>query len=310
MRPNLFHLDSRRLDIDVADLRVRAEAHRDINALDGREIDGHRTPGFLLVRAIAIVIAGNRLEIGLAHHRIAAPGARSNVLGPVLLEAQIIARLAVEDRQVTAAHTLASRGPGECQSQDGADRVDRALAVFNLLLQVMDHGTLTDNNGRKADFRHVILVMTTNAGAEMLTRRSIGFANQDHSTDGMEIINKTFTPEFRNRLDGIIQFSALNAEVINHVVDKFLTELQAQLDEKQVVLHVDDEAKLWLAEHGYDENMGARPMGRLIQEKIKKGLAEEILFGRLSSGGGEVHVKVSNDDLAFEFETEQPEPVE
>jgi ATP-dependent Clp protease ATP-binding subunit ClpA len=191
------------------------------------------------------------------------------------------------------------------------DEIEKAHPdVFNLLLQVMDHGTLTDNNGRKADFRHVILVMTTNAGAEQLTRRSIGFAHQDHSTDGMEIINKTFTPEFRNRLDGIIQFSSLNAEVITHVVDKFLTELQAQLDEKQVVLHVDDEAKLWLAEHGYDENMGARPMGRLIQEKIKKGLAEEILFGRLAQSGGEVHVKVSNDDLAFEFETEQPEPVE
>ncbi len=191
------------------------------------------------------------------------------------------------------------------------DEIEKAHPeVFNLLLQVMDHGTLTDNNGRKADFRHVILVMTTNAGAEVITRRSIGFANQDHSSDGMEIINKTFTPEFRNRLDGIIQFSALNPEVITHVVDKFLTELQAQLDEKQVVLHVDDEAKLWLAEHGYDENMGARPMGRLIQEKIKKGLAEEILFGRLSSNGGEVSVKLKDGDLAFEFEAEEPEPVE
>ncbi len=191
------------------------------------------------------------------------------------------------------------------------DEIEKAHPeVFNLLLQVMDHGTLTDNNGRKADFRHVILVMTTNAGAEVITRRSIGFANQDHSSDGMEIINKTFTPEFRNRLDGIIQFSALNPEVITHVVDKFLTELQAQLDEKQVVLHVDDEAKLWLAEHGYDENMGARPMGRLIQEKIKKGLAEEILFGRLSNNGGEVSVKLKDGDLAFEFEAEEPEAVE
>lgn len=191
------------------------------------------------------------------------------------------------------------------------DEIEKAHPeVFNLLLQVMDHGTLTDNNGRKADFRHVIVVMTTNAGAEVLTRRSIGFATQDHTSDGMEVINKTFTPEFRNRLDGIIHFSALSPEIITHVVDKFLTELQAQLDEKQVVLHVDDEAKLWLAEHGYDENMGARPMGRLIQEKIKKGLAEEILFGRLSSGGGEVNVKLKDDDLTFEFEAEEPEPVE
>ncbi|XOZ34079.1 ATP-dependent Clp protease ATP-binding subunit ClpA [Halomonadaceae bacterium KBTZ08] len=187
------------------------------------------------------------------------------------------------------------------------DEIEKAHPeVFNLLLQVMDHGTLTDNNGRKADFRHVILVMTTNAGAEVLTKRSIGFANQDHSSDGMEIINKTFTPEFRNRLDGIIQFRSLSPEIISHVVDKFLTELQAQLDEKQVVLHVDDEAKLWLAQHGYDENMGARPMGRLIQDKIKKGLAEEILFGRLSNGGGEVSIHVKDDDLAFEFETEEP----
>ncbi|MFO7787716.1 MAG: AAA family ATPase, partial [Halospina sp.] len=192
------------------------------------------------------------------------------------------------------------------------DEIEKAHPeVFNLLLQVMDHGTLTDNNGRKADFRHVILVMTTNAGAEVLTKRSIGFASQDHSSDGMEIINKTFTPEFRNRLDGIIQFRSLSPEIISHVVDKFLTELQAQLDEKQVVLHVDDEAKLWLAQHGYDENMGARPMGRLIQDKIKKGLAEEILFGRLSKGGGEVSIHVKDDDLAFEFETEEPaEPVE
>ncbi|MEQ6885115.1 ATP-dependent Clp protease ATP-binding subunit ClpA [Salicola sp. Rm-C-2C1-2] len=192
------------------------------------------------------------------------------------------------------------------------DEIEKAHPeVFNLLLQVMDHGTLTDNNGRKADFRHVILVMTTNAGAEVLTKRSIGFANQDHSSDGMEIINKTFTPEFRNRLDGIIQFRSLSPEIISHVVDKFLTELQAQLDEKQVVLHVDDEAKLWLAQHGYDENMGARPMGRLIQEKIKKGLADEILFGRLSKSGGDVSITVKDDDIAFEFETEEPaEPVE
>lgn len=190
------------------------------------------------------------------------------------------------------------------------DEIEKAHPeVFNLLLQVMDHGTLTDNNGRKADFRHVILVMTTNAGAETLARRSIGFSTQDHSTDGMEVISKTFTPEFRNRLDGIIQFSALQPESITYVVDKFLTELQAQLDEKRVVLHVDDKAKVWLAEHGYDQTMGARPMARLIQEKIKKPMAEEILFGQLSENGGEVNVTLVGDELVFEFEAESAEAV-
>lgn len=190
------------------------------------------------------------------------------------------------------------------------DEIEKAHPeVFNLLLQVMDHGTLTDNNGRKADFRHVILVMTTNAGAESLARRSIGFSTQDHSSDGMEIISKTFTPEFRNRLDGIIQFSALAPESITYVVDKFLTELQAQLDEKRVVLHVDDKAKHWLAEHGYDQTMGARPMARLIQEKIKKPMAEEILFGRLSENGGEVRITLKGDELVFEFESEPAEAV-
>ena len=188
------------------------------------------------------------------------------------------------------------------------DEIEKAHPeVFNLLLQVMDHGTLTDNNGRKADFRHVILVMTTNAGAETMSRRSIGFREQDHSTDGMEAITKTFTPEFRNRLDGIIQFSSLGPDIIMHVVDKFLVELQAQLDEKRVVLHVDDDVKLWLAENGYDEKMGARPMGRLIQEKVKKPLAEEILFGRLAENGGEVKITLKDGDFHFEFETEPAE---
>ncbi|WP_148863046.1 ATP-dependent Clp protease ATP-binding subunit ClpA [Marinobacter fonticola] len=190
------------------------------------------------------------------------------------------------------------------------DEIEKAHPeVFNLLLQVMDHGTLTDNNGRKADFRHVILVMTTNAGAESMSRRSIGFSEQDHSTDGMEIITKTFTPEFRNRLDGIIQFEDLNRDTITHVVDKFLTELQAQLDEKRVVLHVDDEAKRWLAGKGYDVTMGARPMSRLIQDKIKRPLAEQILFGALAESGGEVHVHLEDDDLVFEYENEPAEAV-
>jgi ATP-dependent Clp protease ATP-binding subunit ClpA len=176
------------------------------------------------------------------------------------------------------------------------DEIEKAHPeVFNLLLQVMDNGTLTDNNGRKADFRNVILVMTTNAGAESMARNSIGFTRQDHSTDGMEAIRKLFTPEFRNRLDGIIQFKALTTDIIKGVVDKFLTELQAQLDEKRVVLHLDESARTWFATHGYDEQMGARPMKRLIQEKLKKPLAEMILFGELAEEGGEVFITVGDD---------------
>lgn len=176
------------------------------------------------------------------------------------------------------------------------DEIEKAHPeVFNLLLQVMDNGTLTDNNGRKADFRNVILVMTTNAGAEQMARNSIGFSKQDHTHDGMEAIRKLFTPEFRNRLDGIIQFKALDADIIKGVVDKFLTELQVQLDDKQVVLHLDDAARSWFAENGYDQQMGARPMKRLIQEKLKKPLAEMILFGELAEEGGDVAITVGED---------------
>jgi ATP-dependent Clp protease ATP-binding subunit ClpA len=183
------------------------------------------------------------------------------------------------------------------------DEVEKAHPeVFNLLLQVMDHGTLTDNNGRKADFRNVVLVMTTNAGAQEASRASIGFTTQDHSSDAMEVVRRMFTPEFRNRLDAIVQFHALNSEVIKTVVDKFLTELQAQLDEKRVQLEVDDAARAWLAREGYDEKMGARPMQRLIQERIKRQLAEDILFGELSNGGGTVYVTVENGDLALRIE--------
>ena len=182
------------------------------------------------------------------------------------------------------------------------DEIEKAHPeVFNLLLQVMDHGTLTDNNGRKADFRHVILVMTTNAGAEVISRRSIGFSEQDHSTDGMEALTKVFTPEFRNRLDAIIPFASLSRETVCYVVDKFLMELQVQLDSKNVVLFVDDEVKTYLAAKGYDDKMGARPMARLIQEDIKKPLAEEILFGSLSNGG-EVHVNLREGEISFDFE--------
>ncbi len=183
------------------------------------------------------------------------------------------------------------------------DEVEKAHPeVFNLLLQVMDHGTLTDNNGRKADFRNVVLVMTTNAGAQEMNRASIGFAEQDNSTDGMEVIKRLFTPEFRNRLDAIVQFSALSVEVVKTVVDKFLTELQAQLDEKRVTLEVDDAAREWLAREGYDEKMGARPMQRLIQEKIKRPLAEDLLFGDLASGGGIVRVTVEAGELLVEVD--------
>lgn len=174
------------------------------------------------------------------------------------------------------------------------DEIEKAHPeVFNILLQVMDHGTLTDNNGRKADFRNVILIMTTNAGAETISRRSIGFSHQDHSSDGMEVIRKQFTPEFRNRLDSIIQFAALTRDNIMYVVDKFLVELQAQLDEKKVHLRISESARQWFAEHGYDEKMGARPMNRLIQDKLKKPLAEKILFGELE-GGGEVSIDINS----------------
>jgi len=159
----------------------------------------------------------------------------------------------------------------------------------------MDHGTLTDNNGRKADFRHVIIVMTTNAGAFEMNRPSIGFTQQDHSSDGMEAIKRLFSPEFRNRLDGIIQFNGLDTRTIQRVVDKLLVEVEAQLEQKGVQLHVDDSAREWLARKGYDPKMGARPMARVIQESIKRPLAEELLFGRLA-GGGHAFVTLGPDD--------------
>ena len=182
------------------------------------------------------------------------------------------------------------------------DEIEKAHPdVFNLLLQVMDHGTLTDNNGRKADFRNVILVMTTNAGAQEMSRASIGFTEQDHSVDGMEIIKKAFTPEFRNRLDAIVQFGSLTPETIRTVIDKFLVNLQVQLDDKNVQIHVDESAVDWFVEHGYSESMGARPMARLIQEKLKKALAEDILFGKLADNGGEVFVTAVDKDIKLEI---------
>ncbi len=188
------------------------------------------------------------------------------------------------------------------------DEIEKAHPeVFNLLLQVMDHGTLTDNNGRKADFRNVILVMTTNAGAENISRRSIGFTTQDHSTDAMEAINRMFTPEFRNRIDNIVQFDPLSEDIILTVVDKFLAELQGQLDEKRITLDVDEDARLWLVEKGYDKNMGARPMDRVIQEHIKKPLAELVLFGPLASKGGTALIRLNEagDGLEVSVAEEQ-----
>jgi ATP-dependent Clp protease ATP-binding subunit clpA len=187
------------------------------------------------------------------------------------------------------------------------DEIEKAHPdVFNLLLQVMDHGTLTDNNGRKADFRNVIVVMTTNAGAEQMSRASIGFTSQDHSTDGAEVIRRTFSPEFRNRLDAIIQFKPLDPLTVASVVGKFIMELEAQLHDKGVILDVDEDARGWLAKQGYDPKMGARPMARLIQDKIKRPLAEELLFGRLVDGG---HVKVSEKEGELTFEIEAREKV-
>ncbi|MFT6288479.1 MAG: ATP-dependent Clp protease ATP-binding subunit ClpA [Halieaceae bacterium] len=186
------------------------------------------------------------------------------------------------------------------------DEIEKAHPeVFNLLLQVMDHGTLTDNNGRKADFRNVILVMTTNAGAESISRRTIGFTTQDHSTDGMEAINRMFTPEFRNRLDSVVQFEPLGEDVILTVIDKFLTELQGQLDEKRVTIDVDEDARLWLLHKGYDKHMGARPMERVIQEHIKKPLAEMVLFGALSASGGTALVRLNKAEDTLEVVVEE-----
>ncbi len=168
--------------------------------------------------------------------------------------------------------------------------------VFNLMLQVFDHGALTDTNGRKTDFRNVIIIMTTNAGADRLSRASVGFKSQDHSSDATESIKRVFSPEFRNRLDAIIQFGALDRKTVGNVVDKLLIELEAKLDEKNVTIEVTNEARDWLITHGYDKTMGARPMARLIQNKIKQPLAEELLFGELEHGG-HIIVTLENDTI-------------
>ncbi|WP_338366710.1 ATP-dependent Clp protease ATP-binding subunit ClpA [uncultured Pseudoalteromonas sp.] len=183
------------------------------------------------------------------------------------------------------------------------DEIEKAHPdIYNILLQVMDHGTLTDNNGRKADFRNVVVVMTTNAGVQETTRKSIGFSEQDHTHDAMSEINKVFSPEFRNRLDNIIWFNHLEKDVILQVVDKFVVELQAQLDKKSVNLELTSKAREWLADKGYDKAMGARPMARVIQDELKKPLANEILFGELVDGGT-VKVSVKDKKINFDYES-------
>jgi ATP-dependent Clp protease ATP-binding subunit ClpA len=185
------------------------------------------------------------------------------------------------------------------------DEIEKAHSdIYNILLQVMDHGTLTDNNGRKIDFRNVVLVMTTNAGVQETVRKSIGFKQQDHSHDALAEINRTFSPEFRNRLDGIIWFQHLSRDIILQIVDKFVCDLQVQLDKKQVQLELSPTARQWLADKGYDQAMGARPMGRVVQEQLKKPLANEILFGRLSQGG-EVRIDLQGDELTFDYHEDE-----
>ncbi|MFU8877564.1 MAG: AAA family ATPase, partial [Wenzhouxiangellaceae bacterium] len=190
------------------------------------------------------------------------------------------------------------------------DEIEKAHPdVYNLLLQVMDHGKLTDANGRSADFRNVILVMTTNAGAVDMNRRAIGFTDADARPDGMEAIRRQFTPEFRNRLDAVIQFEALPLEVILKVVDKFIMELENQLADRNVHIEISTAARDWLAEHGFDPAMGARPMKRVIQENIKRPLADELLFGELGEQGGTLRVDVaeSGDGLSLSAQAAQPE---
>jgi ATP-dependent Clp protease ATP-binding subunit ClpA len=166
------------------------------------------------------------------------------------------------------------------------DEIEKAHPdIFNVLLQVMDHGTLTDNNGRKADFRNVIVIMTTNAGAETMNKATIGFTNPRVAGDEMGDIKRLFTPEFRNRLDAIVGFKSLDENIIMRVVDKFLLQLEGQLAEKKVEVTFTDDLRKHLAKKGFDPLMGARPMQRLIQDTIRRALADELLFGRLTEGG-------------------------
>jgi ATP-dependent Clp protease ATP-binding subunit ClpA len=183
------------------------------------------------------------------------------------------------------------------------DEIEKAHPdLYNILLQVMDYGKLTDHNGKIVDFRNVILIMTTNAGASDLAKPAIGFGSGIREGDDQEAINRMFTPEFRNRLDAVISFAPLAAETIGRVVDKFILQLEEQLADRNVMIELNADARLWLAAKGYDPLFGARPLGRVIQEHIKKPLAEELLFGHLAKGGiVAVSVDKETDKLAFAF---------
>ncbi|MCG8358772.1 MAG: AAA family ATPase, partial [Kiloniellales bacterium] len=181
------------------------------------------------------------------------------------------------------------------------DEIEKAHPdLFNILLQVMDYGKLTDHNGKRVDFRNVILIMTTNAGAADMAKPAIGFGRGLREGEDEEAINRMFTPEFRNRLDSIIAFNNLTPEVMGRVVDKFIMELEAQLGDRNVAIELSDAARQWLAEKGYDPTFGARPLARVIQESVKKPLAEELLFGKLAKGGG-VRVDVEGAALSFSY---------
>ncbi|MBC7142042.1 MAG: AAA family ATPase, partial [Rhodobacteraceae bacterium] len=185
------------------------------------------------------------------------------------------------------------------------DEIEKAHPdVYNILLQVMDHGKLTDHNGRQVDFRNVILIMTSNAGAADMAKAAIGFGRDRREGEDTAAIERMFTPEFRNRLDAVISFAPLSRDVILQVVDKFVLQLEAQLMDRHVHIELTPEAANWLAEKGYDDRMGARPLGRVIQEHIKKPLAEELLFGKLTKGGV---VRVLVRDNAIALDVEEPQ---
>jgi ATP-dependent Clp protease ATP-binding subunit ClpA len=184
------------------------------------------------------------------------------------------------------------------------DEIEKAHPdLFNILLQVMDHATLTDNNGKKADFRHVILIMTSNAGAREMASAAIGFGERSNASKGQQALEKLFSPEFRNRLDATVTFGTLTPEAVERVVDKFMNELVQQLAEKKVSISLTPEARRYLAEKGYDNTFGARPMARLIQQEVKQVLADEILFGKLQAGG-KAEIDLGEDGLVFTYESE------
>ena len=183
------------------------------------------------------------------------------------------------------------------------DEIEKAHPdLFNILLQVMDHATLTDNNGKKADFRNVILMMTSNAGTREMSQQTIGFGdvNNDTASKGKMAIERMFSPEFRNRLDETIHFNSLDVEIMEKVVDKFMLELNGQLAAKKIMLAISDEVRTWLAEKGYDPQFGARPLARVIQTEIKDALSDQILFGTMQKGG-EVHIDLADDKLVFDY---------